>query len=91
MGSGPLKAVEFFAEMLPTNQTPAVNLYNNPNKTGTPDTLTQNPALGGLFTGSLVNINPPSAITDAKHPPLTVYFDNNSMENLWLAITWGKS
>jgi hypothetical protein len=91
VGSGPLKAVEFFAEMLPTNQTPAVNLYNNPNKTGAPDTLTQNPALGGLFTGSLVNIVPPSAITDAQHSPLTVYFDNNSMENLWLAITWGKS
>jgi hypothetical protein len=52
--------------------------------------LGQNPALAGLFTGNLANISLPSAITDAKHPPLTVYFDNNSMENLWLAITWGK-
>ena len=90
VGSGPLKAVEFFAEMVPTNQATTVNLYTNATKAGTPDTLSQNPALAGLFTGNLANISPPSAITDAKHPPLTVYFDNNSMENLWLAITWGK-
>jgi hypothetical protein len=72
------------------DQATSVNLYTNATKAGTPDTLSQNPALASLFTGNLANISPPSAITDAKHPPLTVYFDNNSMENLWLAITWGK-
>lgn len=41
--------------------------------------------------GSLVNIKAPAAVTDSTHPPLRVYFDNNSMEDLWLAITWGKS
>jgi len=90
-GSTPLRAVEFFAEMLPTAQTTTVNLYTNGAKTGVSDALMANPALGGLLTGNLVNIQPlPSAVTDAKHPPLDLFFDNNSMENLWLAITWGK-
>ncbi len=23
-------------------------------------------------------------------PALTLYFDNNSMEDLWLSVSWGK-
>jgi hypothetical protein len=43
-----------------------------------------------LLTGSLPPAALPAAITDATHPPLTLYFDNNSMDDLWLTITWGK-
>jgi hypothetical protein len=49
-----------------------------------------NPVLNNLLVGSLNKIALPAAITDATHPPLTIYFDNNSMEDLGLAITWGK-
>jgi hypothetical protein len=74
--------------------TVTVNLYDKPDPATQGvknDTLSENPLLGDLLTGSLSNISRPAAVTDATHPPLTLYFDNNSMEDLWLAITWGKS
>jgi hypothetical protein len=58
---------------------------------GNKDDLVKNPLLGNLLTGGLNKITLPAAVTDATHPPLTLYFDNNSMEDLWLAITWGKA
>lgn len=45
-----------------------------------------NPVTG---TSSLNKIAPPAVITDATHPPLTIYFDNNSTADLWMAFTWG--
>jgi hypothetical protein len=90
VGSNPLKAVEFFAEMPPSDNTPSINLNDKPDKSGNSDTLVRNPSLGNLLAGSLTKIAPPAAITDATHPPLTLFFDNNSMEDLWLAVTWGK-
>ena len=92
VGSNPLKAIEFFAEILPGHTTPAININNQPDRAGTKnDTLVTNPLLGNLLAGSLVkNVPLPAAITDATHPPLTLYFDNNSMKDLWIAITWGK-
>ena len=91
VGSKPVKSAEFFAEMLPKDTSTTVNLYDKADKTGNNDMLNQNPSLGNLLSGNLVNIVPlPAAITDATHPPLTLYFDDNSMKDLWLAITWGK-
>jgi hypothetical protein len=92
VGSGSLKAVQFFAEMTPADTTPSINVYGKADKSGNSDTLARDPLLGNLLAASLTKITPlPAAITDATNPPLTVYFDNNSMEDLWLAITWGKS
>jgi hypothetical protein len=45
--------------------------------------------MGNLLVGSLSKIALLAAISDATHPPLTLYFDDNSMEDLWMAITWG--
>ncbi len=91
VGPGRLKAVEFFAG---GSTAPTVNLYDKPDP-ATPgvknDTLSQNPLLNNLLTGGLANIPNPPALTDSKNPPLNVYFDNNSMEDLWMAITWGKA
>jgi hypothetical protein len=88
VGSAPLIAAELFAEM--TDATVSVNLYEKPDKTGPgPDTLSQNPLLGNLLSGTLAKIPLPASVTDATHPPLTLYFDDNSMEELWLAIRWG--
>lgn len=92
VGPGPVKAVELFAEMY--DATTTANLYDqsDPTKAGVrTDALSQNPLLGDLLTGSLSNIALPAAVTDAKHPPLTLYCDHNSMNDLWLAITWGKA
>jgi hypothetical protein len=91
VGSAPLKGVEFFAEMLSTDKSVTVQLYDKSDKSGKNDTLNQNPLLGNLLSGNLAQIARPAAVTDAAHPPLTLYFDNNTMEDLWLAITWGKA
>jgi hypothetical protein len=48
------------------------------------------PSDGSLLSGILSHIPPPAAVTDAAHPPLTLRFDDNSMSDVWLAITWGK-
>ena len=91
VGTHPLKAVEFFAEMSPGDNTPAISINSKADKSGKNDVLVKNPLLGNLLTGSLVkNVPLPATITDATHPPLTLYFDDNAMEDLWLAITWGK-
>jgi hypothetical protein len=92
VGTGKLKAVEFFAEYAPGSAPPSVNLYDKPDKV-TPhvDSLNPSPALGDLLAGQLVKISTPSAVTDATHPPLTAYLDNNGMTQLWVAITWGMA
>jgi hypothetical protein len=89
VGSKPLKAVEFFAEMTPADNTPSININDKADKGGKNDILARNPLMGNLLAGSLTKIALPAAITDATHPPLTLYFDDNSMEDLWLAVTWG--
>lgn len=93
VGSKPLLAVEFFAKMSPTDSTTRITINNKADKTGTKnDSLVLSPLLGNLLAGSLIkNVPLPAAITDSTHPPLTLYFDNNSMQDLWIAITWGKS
>jgi Tc toxin complex TcA C-terminal TcB-binding domain len=90
LGPASIKALELFAEMLPTDKTLTVNLFDKADKTGNTDPLTQNPAFGNLLVGNLVKIPLPAATTDATHPPLALFFDDNAIKNLWLAITWGK-
>ena len=84
-----IKGVEFFAKMLTTDKTTTVNLNDKADMTGNADTLSKNPLMGNLLNGNLSKIGLPAAITDPTHPPLTLYFDDNSMEDLWLAINWG--
>ena len=91
VGSAPVKAVQFFAEMLSSDRTTTVNLNDKADQSGHPDTLTRDPSMGGLLSGALTKIPLPAAVTDNTHPPLTVYFDDNSMADLWIAITWGGS
>ena len=75
-----VKAFELFAE---SSSTTPVNV------TGAGSvTLVSNPLMGNLLSGNLVP--PPSAVTDPAHP-FNLFFDNNSMVDLWIAITWGKA
>jgi hypothetical protein len=71
------------------DKTATVNLNDKGDMTGNSDALAKNPSIGNLLNGSLNKIGLPSAITDATHPPLTIYFDDNSMEDLWMAVSWG--
>ena len=88
IGKGPVKGVDLYGEM--SDKAVSVNLFDKPDKTGNHEVLIQNPALGSVLSGSLTKIGLPAAITDAAHPPLALYFDDNSLENLWLAVHWGK-
>ena len=48
-------------------------------------TLLRDDSLGGLWSGKLANIPPPTPTGR-----FMLYFTDNSMQDLWLAITWGK-
>jgi hypothetical protein len=50
------------------------------------DTLTKDASLGNLKVGKLTNIPLPKPIG-----VFTLNFNDNSMEDLWLAATWGKA
>lgn len=73
-----IKRVEFFAEMSTPKATVTMTDKNNKQ-----DTLAANPAMGGLLVGSLNNI-----LLPGSDPTLTLSFDSNVMDDLWLAITW---
>ncbi|HET8840716.1 MAG TPA: hypothetical protein VFN35_04575, partial [Ktedonobacteraceae bacterium] len=68
-----------------------INLYDRKEQTDErkADALHDKPDFGDLLIGNLDKIALPAAITDQSHPPLTLYFDNNSMKDLWIALTWG--
>jgi hypothetical protein len=84
-----ISRVQFYAEMLSSDKTVTVNLNDKADMTGNADILVRNPLMGNLLNGSLNKIALPAAITDATPPPLTLYLDNNFMEDLWMTITWG--
>ncbi len=85
VGANPVKGLEFFAEMSDGVATVTVSDAH-----GHQDTLVRNPQLGNLLAGNLVNIPKPAAVSDVAHPPLAVTCDTNAMNDLWIAITWGK-
>jgi len=91
VGTKPLKKVALFAEMLPGDTAGSVNVYDKADRSGKTDALNRDPNLGNLVTGGLAQIALPAAVTDATHPPLTLHLDDNSMKDLWVALTWGKS
>ena len=79
-----VKAVQFFAE---TASTTPINVTDGK---GNGDTLVSNPLLGNLLAGSLTKIPLPLAVTGPAHP-FNLFFDNNSMQDLWIGIKWGNA
>jgi receptor-binding and translocation channel-forming TcA subunit of Tc toxin len=74
-----LKQVEFFAQT-----TGNVTIYDKADGTGNKDALVQDKTLD-LQVGSLKTIPLPAAIGT-----LTLYLNNNIMDDLWLIVTWGQ-
>jgi hypothetical protein len=65
--------------------TKDVHVSDKGDATGNVDTLTRDDSLGGLRSGALKNIPVP--------PPMgawSFYFSENSMDDVWVAATWGK-
>ena len=82
------KRVDLFAK--PTKDTkPTITVSNKltdePAGTRKEDALVKDSSLGGLKAGKLTNIPLPTPTGK-----LTLYFNDNSMEDLWLSVTWGK-
>jgi hypothetical protein len=77
-----IKSVDFLAQ---TTSTTPINVTD---PTGPDGTLVSNPLLGNLLAGTLTRR--PQAVTDAAHL-FNLFFDDNSMQDLWIAIKWGTA
>jgi len=79
-----LKRVDIFAK--PTKDTETnIEVFDNSDAAGDPDSMDKDSSLNDARVGKLTNIQLPAAIGE-----FTLYFNDNSMEDLWLALTWGK-
>lgn len=76
-----VKRADLFAQTVKNS----VEIIDQPDGMGNKDTLVKNASLGDLCAGKLTNI--PLWAPTGK---LTLYFNDNSMEDLWLALAWGK-
>jgi hypothetical protein len=76
-----VKRVDFFAKTVKN----VVDISTNADGTGSKDTLIKDPSFGDLRVGKLTNIPLPAPISK-----FTLYFNDNSMEDLWLTLVWGK-
>lgn len=66
----------------------AIAITEMADQTGKKDTL-QDTSLKGLLMGGLTQLMPASPICSADNP-LKLFFDDNKMKDLWLAVTWGE-
>lgn len=78
---GAVKGVDFFAET--TSNT--LEISTNADGTSSEVTLARNATLGDLRTGKLTNVPLLKPIGQ-----FSLYFNDNSMEDLWFALTWAK-
>jgi len=79
-----LKRVDIFAKLTKDTAT-TIEVFENSNATGNQDSLDKDTYLNNFRVGKLTNIQLPAAIGE-----FTLYFTDNSMEDLWLALTWAK-
>ncbi len=63
---------------------------NNPDVETKVDKLTQDDSLGKLCVGKLDNITRPTPVSK-EDESFVLYFDHNTMEDLWMAVKWGKA
>jgi hypothetical protein len=63
-----------------------VQIFAQGDGSGSPDTLSQSPGLGGLRTGKLINFQAPGPTG-----PWTLHLNSNAMNDLWLAVSWGRN
>ena len=81
---GRLKAVKR-VDLYAKTAKNSVEIGDKPDGTGNKDNLVKDASLGNLLAGRLTNIPRP-----APTGTFTLCFDDNSMQDLWLALAWGK-
>lgn len=75
-----LRQVMFFAK----TQKNSVALRETTDAAAPRDLLRKDPMLPGMATGSLENIALPQPVST-----MTVHFEDNSIDDLWIVLTWG--
>jgi Tc toxin complex TcA C-terminal TcB-binding domain len=86
-----LKNVTFFSK----TDKPSINLTENVDGSGNKDALAQDTSFGDLRVGKLEKIALPIATknpadSDKVEFRFKLNFDDNTMEDLWMAVDWGK-
>jgi len=76
-----VKRVDLYAKTTKNS----VEISDKPDGTGNKDTLVKDTSLDNLRAGRLTNIPLPAPTGKS-----TLYFNDNSMEDLWLALAWGE-
>ncbi len=76
-----VKRLDLFAK---TNKD-SIDIVDKADGTGNKDTLVKDAFIGNLRAGKLTNIPLPAPIGG-----FTLHFTDNSVEDLWMALTWGK-
>ena len=87
--SSAVTRVDLFARSAKASPPPSLDVWGTGDATDTQavaDSLTKNTDLGGLLIGKLANVPLPAAPVGE----LQLFFDDRSLEDLWLAITWGS-
>lgn len=77
-----IKAVEIFAETAKNT----VNIADQLDATANKDELVKDPPMGNLRGGMLTHISPPAPVG-----AFTLYLDDNSMNDIWFLVAWGKT
>jgi hypothetical protein len=77
-----LQRVEILAETAKST----VNISDQPDGTGNKDVLVKDASMGNLRGGTLTHIPLPAPIG-----AFTLYLDDNSMNDMWLLLSWGKA
>ena len=67
----------------------AVEIAYKPDGTGDKDILVKDSSLGNLWAGKLTKASTKPVSTETEK--FTLYFNDQSMEDIWLAITWSGS
>ena len=83
---GRLETVKRVDVIAKTDKT-SIDITEKADGTGNKDPL-QDRSVKGLLMGKLENLAPSSPVSSADKP-LKLHFNDNTMEDLWLALTWG--
>lgn len=75
------------ADMIDKTDETDIKITEKADGTGNMDTLPDT-SLKGLLRGQLAKLAPPSPVSPADNP-LKLFFNNNAMADLWLAVMWG--
>lgn len=83
-----VKRVDLFAKPAIGTKNTIKIANKSSNNSSEQDTMTKDLSLNGLLVGKLAKLPVPTGTV--SNPNITLYFDDNSMKDLWIAILWGK-